>query len=160
MKRLFIFCLIFGLGNTAFGQIKTITNADLEKFRQKRLAVEREYLENYERLGLPSPAELERQREQSNRERSELAARLEREQLERDELAQSRSLYIIQSVTINQRRTNRPYFYNYLPYGYYNFGFPRTRPRDLNNQMQPIRPPKPIRVPLFIQTNPNIRRKR
>lgn len=156
---LFILGLVFCLGSFAFGQIKTITNSDLEKFKQKRLAAEKEYLENYERLGLPSPAELERQREQSNRERSELAVRLEREQLEREANVQQ-PVYVIQSVTINNRRTNRPYFYNYLPYGYYNFGFPRNRPRYRNNQMPPIRPPKPIRVPLFLQTNPNIRRNR
>jgi len=160
-RLLFILCLVFCVSSFAFGQIKNITNADLEKFKQKRLAAEKEYLENYERLGLPSPAELEQEREKSNRERSELAARLEQEQIQREANTQSQPLYVIQSVTVNQRRANYPYFYNYLPYGFYNYNFPRTtRPRYQNNQMQPIRPPKPIRVPLFLQTNPNIRRNR
>ncbi|HEX8287085.1 MAG TPA: hypothetical protein VF556_03770 [Pyrinomonadaceae bacterium] len=44
---------------------KTVTNADLEKYRQKRLQSEREYRDNYEKLGFPSPEELQRQREQS-----------------------------------------------------------------------------------------------
>ena len=158
-SMLFILSLVFCLGSFAFGQIKTITNADLEKYRQKRLQAEREYLENYERLGLPSPAEIERERVQSNRERAELAQRLEREQLEREANVQQ-PIYIIQSVTVNNRRTNRPYFYNYSPYGFYNYNFPRNRPSYRNNQMLPIRPPKPIRVPLFLQTNPKIRRNR
>ena len=156
---LFILCLVFALGNVAFGQIKTITNADLEKFKQKRLAAEKEYLENYERLGLPSPAELEQQREKDNLERAERSQRLEQERLQRQIYAQQQQpIYVVQSVTINQRRTNRPYFYNYLPYGYYNFRSPRYGQRPQNNQMQPIRQIPPIRVPLFLQTNPNIRR--
>ena len=159
-KRLFcILCLVFCVSSLAFGQIKTITNADLEKFKQKRLAAEKEYLENYERLGLPSPAELEQQREKSYRERSELAQRLEQEQIQREAYAQQQQpIYVIQSVTVNQRRSVRPYFYNYLPYGYYNFRFPRNQTQTQNNQMQPIRQLPPIRVPLFVQTNPNIRR--
>lgn len=153
-RLLFILCLTFCLGSPAFGQIRTITNADLEKYRQKRLQEEREYLENYERLGLPSPAELERRREQSNRERSELAARLEREQIEREYYQQQQPIYVIQNVTVNNRRSRSPYLYNYYPYSFYNFRFPRTRQRTRNNQMPPIRPPKPIPVPLFVQTNP------
>ena len=155
-KRLFsILCLVFCLGSVAFGQIKTITNADLEKYRQKRLQDEREYLENYQRLGLPSPAELERQREQSAKERTELVQRLEQEQIQREYYTQQQQpIYVIQSVTINNRRSNRPYYYNY-PYGFYYFRFPRTQTQPQNNQLQPIRPPKPIPVPLFLQTNRN-----
>ena len=53
---------ILAFSFSAFAQTKTVTNADLEKFRQKRLQAEREYRENYERLGFPSPEELESKR--------------------------------------------------------------------------------------------------
>lgn len=65
---------------------RTVTNADLEKFRQKRLQAERDYRENYEKRGMPSPAELER-REAERREWLDEYARqadLERTQNEGD----------------------------------------------------------------------------
>ncbi len=156
MKKSFLvaICFIFGLANLAFSQTKTITNADLEKYRQKRLAAEKDYTENYERLGLPSPAELQKQNEQDQRELSELAARLEREKIER-EAAKPQPIYLIQNVTVNNRRTVRPLYYNYYPFGFYNF-----RRQNLSNQGSKtitIRPPQPIRPPIFVQTNPNIR---
>lgn len=84
-KRLFfVLCSIFVAANFTFAQNKTVTNSDLEKHRQKRLEAERDYRENYERLGFPSPEELERQIEQSRKERSELAEQLRNESLERE----------------------------------------------------------------------------
>ncbi len=59
--RFKIAALMFFIAATAISsmaQNKTVTNADLEKYRQARLAAEREYRENYERLGMPSPTEL------------------------------------------------------------------------------------------------------
>lgn len=40
---------------------RTITNADLEKFRQKRVQAEADYRANYEKLGMPSPEEIAKQ---------------------------------------------------------------------------------------------------
>lgn len=82
--------LLFGLvfvPFTAEAQTRTVTNADLEKFRSERLEAERQYRQNYERLGLPSPEELERRRAESARERAELSARLRAERLQREQLA-------------------------------------------------------------------------
>ncbi|HEY0658675.1 MAG TPA: hypothetical protein VGD05_09385, partial [Pyrinomonadaceae bacterium] len=72
--------------NSAFPQTKTktVTNADLEKFRQKRLQNEREYRENYEKLNFPSPDELARQREQSRLENEETIIRRKEERLENE----------------------------------------------------------------------------
>lgn len=64
---------------------KVITNADLEKHTQKRLAAEKEYRENYARLGFPSPEALEAEIEKSRVEREHLAARLAAERLEREQ---------------------------------------------------------------------------
>ncbi len=75
-------------------QTRTVTNADLSKFREKRLQSEKEYRENYEKLGFPSPEELDRQRAESLREREELADQLRRERLEREQFESTfRSAY-------------------------------------------------------------------
>ena len=62
-KRLvFVLCSIFIAVGFVSAQTarRTVTNADLEKFRQKRLAAEQNYRDNYERLGFPSPEELQK----------------------------------------------------------------------------------------------------
>lgn len=69
--------------------VRTVTNEDLAKFRDRRLAAEKEYRENYEKLGMPSPEKLEEMRERDMESRLMLAeqlrqARLEKERLELD----------------------------------------------------------------------------
>ncbi len=66
-RLLFILCLFFVWTDSSAAQTKSVTNRDLEKFRQKRLQTEREYRENYSRLGFPSPEELEKQNVESRR---------------------------------------------------------------------------------------------
>ncbi|MBK9164107.1 MAG: hypothetical protein IPM21_09355 [Acidobacteria bacterium] len=85
-----LFLLLFGLVLAPLAvdaQTRTVTNADLEKFRSERLEAERQYRQNYERLGLPSPEELERRRVESAREREELSARLRAERIQREQFA-------------------------------------------------------------------------
>ena len=174
MKKRLLFILVFSFISvvSASAQTRTVTNEDLEKFRQKRLAAERDLRENYERLGFPSPEELEKQIEQSRRERSELAARLRAENLEREQLdlerqrseAEIRSRnYQIQNQ-IYQPRYEDDYFYNYPQNGFFsfpNFGFRnnrfnrgnfrrnngnQTRIEYRNNLPVIIKQPQPIRV--------------
>ena len=83
-KVLFILCSIFITSGIAYSQTKTITNADLEKYRQKRLAAERDYEENYYKKGFPSPEELERQNEESGQDLIEYSERLRAERVEED----------------------------------------------------------------------------
>jgi hypothetical protein len=45
---------------TVGAQTRTVTNSDLEKFRQERLKAEEDYRKNYSRLGMPSPDEIEK----------------------------------------------------------------------------------------------------
>lgn len=76
------------------GARKTVTNADLEKFRQKRLQAEADYRANYKKLGMPSPEELE-EREAERRERNAELARqneIERAQNENYLLARAGEL--------------------------------------------------------------------
>lgn len=65
----------------------TITNANLSKFRERRLDAEKKYRENYARLGMPSPEELEKRRIEDIRATEELGTRLRRERLERERIA-------------------------------------------------------------------------
>ena len=46
MKQFLVFSFILTATIAAFAQTKTITNADLEKYKQQRLAAERDYREN------------------------------------------------------------------------------------------------------------------
>lgn len=126
--------LIFSLSVVSMAQTKTVTNADLEKFRQERLRAEREYRENYERLGFPSPEELERQREEDRIRREELSAQLKAERLQREAIqAQNEQNQAIQRQNqylrniANQNNQNNGFYYggytNYsigYGYGYYN----------------------------------------
>ncbi len=89
MKRnvLFILCSILMTVGFASAQTerRTITNFDLEKYKQQRLEAERDLRENYEQLGFPSPEELEAQRKEADLERERLAENLRRERLEREQ---------------------------------------------------------------------------
>lgn len=86
MKRGLLWAFVALVGVVpAFSQwtARTITNADLEGYRQERLRAERDYAQNYDKMGFPSPQELEMQLEKSRAEREELAARLASERLQR-----------------------------------------------------------------------------
>jgi hypothetical protein len=65
-------------------QTNTVTNSDLERFRESRLQAEREYRENYARLGMPSPEELAKKRDEDISRIVEMGERLRRERLDRE----------------------------------------------------------------------------
>lgn len=89
MKRkiLFILCSIFITVGFASAQTakRTVTNADLQKFREKRLQAEKDLRENYARLGFPSPEELEKQRKADDDVRQKLSEKLRIERLQREQ---------------------------------------------------------------------------
>ncbi len=103
-----VFGLIISFAVVSSGQVRTtITNSTLERIQQKRLAAERDYRENHVRLGLPSPEELDRQRDLDMTARIELSnqlrqARLEKERLELErrglDLESTRFEYEVESV--------------------------------------------------------------
>lgn len=146
-RLLFILCLFFvGSGAAAAQQrrqVRTITNQDLEKFRQTRLQAERDYRENYQKLGFPSPEELNRQREQDRKDRAELAGRIRREDLELEKIKNEAEFQQAQIDSLQSNRINQGYaYYNnggyygsypLLGYGvgysnrYFNNGFRRNR---------------------------------
>jgi hypothetical protein len=169
MKKriLLMLSLIFSIALTALAQTKTVTNSDLEKFREKRLAAEKDYRENYAKLGFPSPQELARRIAEDERRLQETSARLEAERTARERadalnaqinLLETQNRYL-QNQAQNFPNSERRYFYNYLPGIFYtpSYNFYINRPRygssydrrrrwfQKTNRMPPIKPPKPIR---------------
>ncbi|QQS41294.1 MAG: hypothetical protein IPM63_18350 [Acidobacteriota bacterium] len=68
----FLLCLAAAVS----GQTKTVTNADLEKYREKRVAAEKDLRENYEELGFASPEERAQRIEEYRRQKAELVDEL------------------------------------------------------------------------------------
>jgi hypothetical protein len=90
-KLLFVFCFITVMAATGLTQTPTVTNSDLEKYRQDRVKAETDLRENYARLGFSSPEERARRNAQSAKEAAELSARLQKEELEREKLEAQRT---------------------------------------------------------------------
>jgi len=105
-RLLFILCLFFVGAEIDFAQKRTVTNADLEKFRQKRLQAEREYRENYSRLGFPSPEELEKQNIENRRARSELSQKIEAENTDNQESFQTRAVFLRTQIASVEAQIN------------------------------------------------------
>lgn len=88
IRRLFfVFCLVSLTAVVSLAQARrTITNSDLERYRQQRLTAERELREEYSRLGFPSPEEMLRRDMDSQQQMLELSTRLKSERLERERM--------------------------------------------------------------------------
>ena len=120
-RPLFVVCLLLGAAAWASAQAKPVTNSDLEKYRLERLKAERDYRENYAKMGFSSPEELERRREQSRIESQELSAslrsarlegeRLEAEQRKSEQLAAA--YYRAAQVERELRYSGPNYFWSY-----------------------------------------------
>ena len=104
-KWLLVFCVVFALAGFVTAQSRPVTNANLEKYQQERLKADREYRENYARLGMPSPEELERRRERSRIETERLAADIRAENIElaRLEVAREANARLASDRLANQR---------------------------------------------------------
>ena len=80
---------------------RTVTNADLEKFKQKRLDAERDYRNNYASYGMPSPEELAVQNEKDAEARLALAEQLRQARIEKERIDVERL-----RLALEQRREN------------------------------------------------------
>ena len=132
MKKIaVVLCVVFSFAAAAFGQVakKTVTNADLEKFRQKRLTAEQEYRDTYAAKGLPSPEELRAQSDARVKATLELADKLRAEQLEREKLATEAAarLQAAQMIYSSGAPVYYPFDNSVLSYGVFDsrFGFGR-----------------------------------
>jgi hypothetical protein len=114
--------LVIGLSTMNATAQRTVTNADLEKYRQARIQADEDYRKNYERLGLPSPEELEKRTDEKLKRFSEFSREL-RERRQQDEyLEQLRAIAAANSqpqvVYLGSQRG-----YQINPFGYYQFGY-------------------------------------
>jgi len=81
----FLFLCVFAISAVAvFAQARTVTNFELEKYRQQRVQAEKDLRENYEKLGFSSPEERAKRDAAQRLESQQLAERLERERIERE----------------------------------------------------------------------------
>jgi hypothetical protein len=78
--------LFFAAVISVTAQKRTITNADLEKYKQERARAEKEYMDTYQQLGRPSPAELRQQRDESLASTARVAEMLMEQEFERERI--------------------------------------------------------------------------
>jgi hypothetical protein len=163
-SRWFLILCVFAVAVvSAIAQTKTVSNFELEKYKQKRVQAERDLNENYKRLGFSSPEERERRLETWKQESKELSDRLERARLEQenaDALAQQAAALAAQQRYYQSTQPDYPVYDNGLIYSY-GYGY-RNRFRPFRLQ-QPSGyfaggafwpSPSPARQPIFIRRTP------
>lgn len=108
----------------AFGQRPTVTNETLEKYRQQRLAAEKDLRENYEKLGFPSPEEREARDKASREKLDEIAANLRD-----DEIARQRTQAVAGPTVERIVRVGQPQYrpYGLAPAAIWGYSIPRGR---------------------------------
>lgn len=125
-KQVLLFIgFIFIAASGASAQSKTVTNADLEKFRQKRVQAETDYRENYQKMGFPSPEEMDKRRDQNRKELAELSERLRIENAAREQ-REREDEYLQAQYELQRRSSSSGGQYNQGAFdgsSYYPFGF-------------------------------------
>ena len=139
IRVLFLVFIIITAVGAAFAQSKTVTNADLSKYKQERVKAEADLRNNYAKLGFPSPEERAQRDAQSAKETVELSARLRNERLERERIdAQNtaNSQYNAALLRAAQQQNTVEYYAPSYFGGYY-FGGRRPRPIGRVGYQQP-----------------------
>lgn len=90
---IFWFLLAAALSAAAQTNARTVTNLDLEKYRQERIQADSDYRENYQKRGMPSPEEIDKRLETSRTKLEELSVKLRAERLERDRIEAANRYY-------------------------------------------------------------------
>jgi multidrug efflux pump subunit AcrA (membrane-fusion protein) len=115
MKKIaVVFCVLFSLSVVGSAQTgrRTVTNFDLEKYRNQRIAAEREYRETYAQRGMLSPEELKAASDARIQQTLDLAERMRADQLEQQRLALQAQA---QQIQIEELRSQQaaPVYYPY-----------------------------------------------
>lgn len=99
---------------------RTVTNADLEKYRAARVKSDEDYRQNYAQRGLSSPEELELREDARQKRLSDLSLKLQEQRLQKEYLERLSAADLGGQQIIYLARQD-----NYTPnqYGYYPFGF-------------------------------------
>jgi len=125
-RVLFFLCVMVASAGFANAQGKTVTNADLDKFKQKRLQAEKDLKEYYSKIGLTAE-DLAKQGAAEAKERTELSARLRASRLEQERIANEARMREEAAAPVNVVVTNGIPDYS----GYYLYGnrlFPNRGP--------------------------------
>jgi hypothetical protein len=140
--RVLIFIFIATIA--AGAQTRTVTNSDLEKFRQERLKAEEDYRNNYAKRGMPSPEEIAKINEQRRRELEAYSSEL-RERREQNETSIIERANVLRSqiASVNSqiaylRSLSRSTFnqsVSYWSYAYRNYGYPRFSRQQPDRQL-------------------------
>lgn len=169
MKHRFVFLIFVVLATfiVSFAQTKVVTNDDLEAYKQQRLSADREYRENYAKLGFSSPEEYDRRLTQSRVESEQLSAKLRNERLERERLDAQRQAneqaaagYYQSIQPVRSYYSDPGYFWSYStwyrprirPTQYYQPGYfagGQFWPTGSPVRPQPVRQPHVTTLPIF-----------
>ncbi len=127
LRLLFVLVSIFLFAGLSSAQ-RTVTNADLDKYKDKRVRAESDLRENYARLGFPSPDELERREAERAKIREDLANRLRQQDLEDARLLMQYQMAAAAArpQTIVVQTTDSGYqdgFVQYGGFGYSGYGY-------------------------------------
>ena len=139
IRILVLVFFIISAAAAAFAQGKTVTNADLSKYKQERVRAEAELRNNYAKLGFASPEERARRDAESTKETLELSARLRNERLERERIdAQNAANAQYEAALLRELQPQRTVEYSAPSCfgGYYN-GWWRPRPIGRIGYQQP-----------------------
>ena len=163
MKKFLTAICLSVLSIAISAQTKTVTNADLEKYRQERLKAEEDYRKNYAQMGFPSPEELERINERNRRELDATVNQIRREKAQSQNgiIARAnalRSQIVSVEAQINYLRSqNGNYSSNqttsFSTFGYSTYGYRNRRP--IYRQRQPQLPQNLQTVQNYAQMYPN-----
>jgi hypothetical protein len=96
--------LLMALVTVGVAQVPTVDNFTLEKYQKQRIAAQRDYQENYARMGFPSPEELDRQREADMSARLQLADQLRQARLEEQRIDIQRRGLELQAASMEDAR--------------------------------------------------------
>ena len=141
-RSIFVLCFVMLLSGLAAAQSRTVTNADLQKFKEQRLKAERGLKVYYAEYGM-TEAEVAKREAADAKAREELSARLRSERLDREWLEHERmereQTPPQVNVVLPQQEHNdtqlfnygspyfNPYYNPYYNYPYYQNRFPRNR---------------------------------
>jgi hypothetical protein len=123
-----IFCVLVSFVLTASAQwaIRTVTNADLEKYAQERIEADKQYRQNYASRGMLSPEEVQARADDRMNQTIELANKIRSDDLERRRLDLAAQAQILEARRLDAREaaeqsTAVVYYPNpYNGYGGYN----------------------------------------
>lgn len=132
-----IFCVLVSFVLTASAQwaIRTVTNADLEKYAQERIQADQQYRKNYASRGMLSPEEVQARADDRVSQTIELANQIRSDDLERRRLDLAEQAQILEARRLEAQETERNdtvvyysnpyngYMYGGEGYGYYSGGF-------------------------------------